>query len=185
MRGSFAVSVVLTLVAIETAHAQFPVFGMELDKPFPPVKRVCKMGEYGSKDLCWVGSPLIHKDGTKSGTVHLPDDSARPSWATHGLFRITLGKRSEFRSMQVMLGVGENKLEMFKSLELKFGKPVFSTVLLDEPGMAEWEFQGGLARLFCHKGKCNVDFYSATTYAEIQQSKRERLARDATKPKTP
>lgn len=184
---------IVTLLAIAAsgmanaagANSPVPLLGLSLGGKFPQIK-VCSFNQIGSdKTMCWVDQPFVYK-GQKSGTVNLPNSDARPKWAAHAGFHITLNKSGELDKLDVRSANADTREEIMKSLEARFGLPTTVTPLSERIQSAEWKKPPVFIRMLCsYSIGCKVEFSSVQAYASLQSELSARAAKDSARPISP
>lgn len=154
-----------------SAADQVTVLGVPLGGKITPALKVCPFDTDDSKSICWVGKPFVSKDGTRLGTVHLPNPNSRAEWAAYAGFNIFMAKDGTIDLLKVTVRDVRAKNVIAESISSRFGLPQTTTLQRDDLAEARWRGEGIEVRQVCIPSFCEVRFMSAAALRNEAQEK--------------
>jgi hypothetical protein len=178
---------VSTLSATCQADDSISIFGLPLGGKMPAPVKVCAANQIGSEaSMCWVGRPSSFK-GSKSGYINLPGGSdRRPRWAAHAMFEATIARDGALEKISARTRKLDDRNEIMKSLEVRFGLPTEASPVSDSTSSANWHRKGVHIRMLCSRDiACEVAFSSQSAFDSLQKELAARRTKDAARPASP
>jgi hypothetical protein len=177
---------VTSLSATCQADDSVAIFGLPLGGKMPAPIKICSANQIGSDtSMCWVDSPTSFK-GSKSGSINLPGSARRPRWASHAMFDATISKDGTLGKISAKTHRLNDRNEIMKSLEARFGLPTEVSPVADSTSSATWHQKGVHIRMLCsHDIACEVAFSSQDEFDSLQRELAARRAKDAARPASP
>lgn len=157
-----------------------------LGLPFgvPTTMSACPAALSEAKTPCWLGPPQKSLlDDTVGGPVHLPDQRAIPSWVDGADVRAVIDGSGVINVVMVMVAL-PNRKEIARSVEARFGKPVFSGPLGGSGHYTEWRSAEGSATMLCYQA-CTVSFRTVSATREVDEQMAKEEARRKARPVAP
>lgn len=161
------------------------VLGLPLGGKLPgPVSKCKDAPPKRDAGICWVYSRKW--PGGISGSLHLPDDPGRPTWAAYAMFEASIAKDGTLTEFTVE----SSDLHSFKtitdSISSRFGRPSLPTPPPSYIGFARWDRPEIGITTFCKiSGPCYTKFVSAEVAAANRRRIQEVVKRDAARPIAP
>lgn len=165
-----------------TAMAEpLTVLGLPLGgRPNPPIK-ICSFKEVGSETVtCFIEKPFTAGDGSKLGTLNLPD-SRLPKWAAYGNHKVSLSRGGVIESITVQTTDTTELRSIVESIAIRFGMPTTSETVGTSIPTATWD----LPTIFVHVTQwgdrcCDVQFMTPAAIAAHRAFlKKQQTAEDA------
>ena len=191
MRKPLVISAHLVALWLHTtAYASEPlsILSLPLGGKLAKTPRECSFHEIGGdpKELCWVAPPYIHKDGSRSGSVEVPNRQGRPAWAENVIFKIDISKDRTVNKIAVRTVDSLRKVEIEKSISLRFGYPTEPRYTGPNSYSANWNLPDIHIRMLCSDPAfCNIEFSSPAQNEALQRELAARAKAAASRPITP
>ena len=152
----------LCLSSIASASEAVTVLGLPLGGKLASPPPSCPFNTDNLKKICWLSSPFVHKDGSRIGTVVIPDPKSRPKWAAYSLVELSVKRDLTLTSIKVSSD-GTDRSEIYQSISTRFGPPWHQTGFQS----ARWDREGVLIELLCaSRTKCWATFRRQPTLDE-------------------
>ena len=169
---------------IDTQTPAVPVFGLPVGGLIGVVG-VCPSDTDKSKTPCWVSAPYKHRDGSRSGKIHLPNPDGRPKWAAHIMFDADVSKNGTLKRIIAKTFGSDGFVDIQESITKRFGIPTEGPILSASTYSAKWIRNDISIRMLCALGDfCTIDAASPAWWAAYQLELEERKKKDAARPTT-
>lgn len=185
-RSVLTSTVIATIVLFYgQAASAVTVLGLPLGEKISPPVRLCPANTDNAKNICWVGWPYLSKDGSRLGTVHLPNPDTRPEWAAYAMFKAYVGQDGVLLELEVSTFGAKDKNEIASSISSRFGLPIESTLSRSDVSWAKWVNKDIYINMACTLEKCWVEFKSPRAQAERDKQAADARARTEKRPISP
>ena len=163
-KGIAAVGLSLALHSV--AHSEpVKVFGVPVGgAPAKPLK-ICPQ-DLDSPILCWSGKPSVSKDGSRYGSVSVPEN-ALPQWAAYKMMKMALTPKGHIAFLNVQLGEHCDVNGIAASVTARFGRPTDNRLQPPELiKIATWEQKDIFIHLSQAGSSCSISFRTPEDIAE-------------------
>ncbi|QYG01839.1 hypothetical protein [Massilia sp. NP310] len=167
------------------ASEPITVLGLPLGGKLPaPVGKCKNAPPKRDAGACWVYSRKW--PGGVSGSLHLPDDPSRPTWAAYAMFEASIAKDGTLKEFTVESSDVYSFKTIVDSISSRFGRPALPTPPSSYMGFASWDRAEIGITTFCKiSGPCYTKFVSAEVAADNRRRTQEVVKRDAARPIAP
>jgi len=178
------------LSPVLAADSPVAVFGYPVGGRLSAPMRVCTIDELTTnhKSLCWVDKPFVSSDGSKMGTVDLPNPDSLPAWAAYASFRMQFDKSGLLEVITVRDQEGDIYLsaqQISKSIISRFGQPTSADLRRGrKPQVAVWTRNDIHIVMQCYSN-CEVKFWSPAAQAKYDKEMAERTKVEKARPQSP
>lgn len=179
------VSALLAQGAHVGAAEPITVLGLPLGGKLPtPVGKCKNAPPKRDAEACWVYSRKW-PEGI-SGSLHLPDDPSRPTWAAFAMFEASIAKDGTLTQFTVESSDLYSFKTIVDSISSRFGRPLLPAPPPSYMGFASWDRPEIGITTFCKiSGPCYTKFVSAEVAADNRKRAQEVAKRDAARPIAP
>lgn len=145
----------------------------------------CPPNAESSARPCWIDRPFLYKPtGANSGYVHLPGSDARPKWAAHAMFQLTLDKTGTVQEVKVNTFDAKERHQIADSISRRFGTPIENNLFREDISWASWRSAEGSVALRCQR-ECWVEFRTPAAQEALGAELTARAKKDVARPSTP
>lgn len=170
---------------IDNPSPAVPLFGLPLGGLIGMVA-ICPPDTDKSKVPCWVDLPYKHRDGSRSGMIHLPNSDGRPKWAAHAMFNAEVSKNGTLGKIVAKTFGSDDFANIQESISKRFGRPTEGPYLSATTYSAKWIRRDISIRMLCGLGDfCTIDSASPAWWASLQAEVEDRKKTDAARPASP
>lgn len=172
--------------AAEVSAVEIPIsiFGVQLGGRIGVVK-TCPLDSMKSKVNCWVGEPNKHRDGGRSGMIHLTNSDGRPKWAAFATFEAEVSPKGILERLVTRIHGSDQIAEIHSAIVGRFGVPTRSASRTVSSYSVEWIRKDISVRMLCAIGEfCMIDTASPAWWADYQRQLEDRRRKDAARPVT-
>lgn len=167
-----------------TSGAPVPILGVSIGGQVGSI-RTCPPDTSKSRVLCWVDTPYKHRDGGRSGMIHLPNPDGRPKWAAYAIFEAEVSRKGDLERLNVRTHDAESLADIQGAITGRFGQPTTPPLRTARFYSAVWILKEISIRMRCVLGEyCTVDVASPAWWADYQAELEDRKKKDAARPPT-
>ena len=157
----------LSLTLHFVAHSEpVKVFGLPLGgTPARPLK-ICPQDLDNRPSVCWIDKPFVGKDGSRFGSVSVPNKDL-PQWAAYKMMKMTLTPKGRIASLTVKLDERCDVNGIASSIAARFDKATVDR--LHPPALikiATWELKDIFIHLEMAGSHCSISFRTPEDIAE-------------------
>ena len=160
------------------------VLGVPMGETLDSSTQACPSKKDSAQQICWVGRPSTARDGSKTGTLHLPRPASRPTWAATRTVTGSVSKDGTIEELKFSKVPARERSAIIRSISQQFGIPRAAGEQ-DSTAWARWTDKGVHVNLDCENEYCLL---TVRTYAAQAAAKRQTEAgktTDAGSPRTP
>jgi hypothetical protein len=157
------------------------VLGVPMGEMLNSPPQACPSKKDSAKQICWVGRPSTARDGTKTGTLHLP---GRPKWAAKQTFTGSVSKDDTIEELKLPKVAASERSAIILSVNEQLGTPRAAGDQ-GSTAWARWATKGVHVNLACEEANCLLTVRTDAAEAVARRQAEGRRTTDAGNPRTP